>query len=159
MRGARARCNFSKEVLPSKCTKCVPQKPRARTKAIRLPNSFAQTRSNPPSLATASGLLKKELDMLGCALLPIARECGVPSGSALSVDREKFSKAVKKEERTCKLSRFHAYKRKRSDLARRGYTREISWQAVRSQATLLPSKMGKLTGKDRLFLRRYRAYR
>ena len=46
---------------------------------------------------TASGLLKEELDMLGCALLPIARECSVPSGSALSVDREKFSKAVEKE--------------------------------------------------------------
>lgn len=45
---------------------------------------------------TASGLLKEELDLLGCRLLPIARKCSVPSGSALSVDREVFSDAVEK---------------------------------------------------------------
>ncbi|MDE6302270.1 MAG: methylenetetrahydrofolate--tRNA-(uracil(54)-C(5))-methyltransferase (FADH(2)-oxidizing) TrmFO, partial [Clostridia bacterium] len=43
---------------------------------------------------TASGLLKEELDLCGCRLLELARECRVPSGSALSVDREKFSAAV-----------------------------------------------------------------
>ena len=43
---------------------------------------------------TASGLLKEELDLCGCRLLALARECRVPSGSALSVDREKFSAAV-----------------------------------------------------------------
>ncbi len=43
---------------------------------------------------TASGLLKEELDILGCRLLKIARECAVPSGGALAVDREKFSDAV-----------------------------------------------------------------
>ena len=31
---------------------------------------------------------------MGCVLLRIARECRVPSGSALAVDREKFSAAV-----------------------------------------------------------------
>lgn len=45
---------------------------------------------------TASGLLKEELDMLGSRLLPLARECAVPSGSALAVDREQFSLAVEK---------------------------------------------------------------
>ena len=43
---------------------------------------------------TASGTLKEELDALGCRLLPIARECRVPSGGALAVDRERFSSAV-----------------------------------------------------------------
>lgn len=46
---------------------------------------------------TASGTLKAELDVLGCRLLAIARECRVPSGSALAVDREKFSAAVTAE--------------------------------------------------------------
>ena len=45
---------------------------------------------------TASGLLKEELDLLGSRLLPLARECAVPSGSALAVDREQFSLAVER---------------------------------------------------------------
>lgn len=46
---------------------------------------------------TASGILKEELDALGCKLLSIAREARVPSGSALSVDRERFSKLVERK--------------------------------------------------------------
>ncbi len=44
--------------------------------------------------ATASGLLKDELDRLGCRLLAIARQCSVPAGSALAVDKVRFSAAV-----------------------------------------------------------------
>lgn len=43
---------------------------------------------------TASAALKDELDAMGCRLIALARECRVPSGSALAVDREKFSAAV-----------------------------------------------------------------
>ncbi|MBK8166167.1 MAG: methylenetetrahydrofolate--tRNA-(uracil(54)-C(5))-methyltransferase (FADH(2)-oxidizing) TrmFO [bacterium] len=43
---------------------------------------------------TAGGVLKQELDALGCALLPAARACAVPAGSALAVDREAFSREV-----------------------------------------------------------------
>lgn len=43
---------------------------------------------------TASGLLKEELKLLDCDLLNIAYECQVPSGSALSVDREMFAQRV-----------------------------------------------------------------
>ena len=43
---------------------------------------------------TASGALKNELDTLGCHLLDIARTVSVPAGSALAVDRDKFSAAV-----------------------------------------------------------------
>lgn len=43
---------------------------------------------------TASGLLKAELDELDCMLLRCARECRVPAGGALAVDREKFSQKV-----------------------------------------------------------------
>lgn len=43
---------------------------------------------------TASGLLKAELDLLDCMLLRCARECRVPAGGALAVDREKFSEKV-----------------------------------------------------------------
>ena len=46
---------------------------------------------------SASGLLKKEMEMLGSSLIPIARACSVPSGGALSVDREKFAKEVTRQ--------------------------------------------------------------
>ena len=44
--------------------------------------------------ATASGLLKAELDLAGCRLLAAARDAAVPAGAALAVDRERFSAAV-----------------------------------------------------------------
>jgi methylenetetrahydrofolate--tRNA-(uracil-5-)-methyltransferase len=44
--------------------------------------------------STASGVLKQELDAMGCRLLDAARACAVPAGSALAVDRDAFSAAV-----------------------------------------------------------------
>jgi len=52
-------------------------------------NSFKST-----DPATASGLLKDELDRLDCQLLALARTCAVPAGAALAIDREHFSAAV-----------------------------------------------------------------
>ena len=43
---------------------------------------------------SASGMLKKELEELGCFLLDCAYKTQVPSGNSLSVDREKFSNLV-----------------------------------------------------------------
>ncbi len=43
---------------------------------------------------TASGLLKRELRMIGCRLLEIASECRVRAGHAIAVDREGFALAV-----------------------------------------------------------------
>ena len=43
---------------------------------------------------TAAGLLKQELDRLGCELLACARDCAVPAGGALAVDRTRFSAEV-----------------------------------------------------------------
>lgn len=45
----------------------------------------------------ASGLLKKEMEILGGELIKIARECAVPAGSALAIDRELFSETVTKK--------------------------------------------------------------
>ena len=42
----------------------------------------------------ASGLLKKEMEILGGELIKIAYECSVPAGNALAIDRELFSKTV-----------------------------------------------------------------
>ena len=52
-------------------------------------NSLKSTRPD-----SAAGMLKAELDLMGSALLPIARRCAVPAGGSLAVDREKFSAEV-----------------------------------------------------------------
>lgn len=44
---------------------------------------------------TASGMLKKELEVMDCELLKLAKEASVPAGNALAVDRKKFSQAVR----------------------------------------------------------------
>ena len=49
--------------------------------------------------SNASGLLKKEMQILGGELIQIAFECALPAGGALAVDREMFSKKV--TERIC----------------------------------------------------------
>lgn len=43
---------------------------------------------------TASGLLKAELEVMGCSLLDIAKECEVDAGGALAVDRNLFSEKI-----------------------------------------------------------------
>lgn len=45
-------------------------------------------------LDSAAGLLKEEMARLGSLTVPIARECAVPAGGALAVDRNIFSKNV-----------------------------------------------------------------
>ena len=47
-------------------------------------------------ITNASGLLKKEMELLGGELIIIAKEYSVPAGNALAISREDFSKAVTK---------------------------------------------------------------
>ncbi len=47
-------------------------------------------------ITNASGLLKKEMEILGGELIKIAKENSVPAGNALAIAREDFSKAVTK---------------------------------------------------------------
>lgn len=54
-------------------------------------NSLKSTKAD-----SAAGVLKAELDLMGCELLRFAREAAVPAGGALAVDRETFSTLVTK---------------------------------------------------------------
>lgn len=45
-------------------------------------------------ITNASGLLKKEMEILGGELIKIAKEHSVPAGKALAISREDFSKSV-----------------------------------------------------------------
>ena len=49
------------------------------------------------ALSTGSGVLKKELEILGSEVLKLAYDCAVPAGHALAVEREKFSALVHKK--------------------------------------------------------------
>ncbi len=55
-------------------------------------NSLKATRPE-----SAAGLLKLELDAMGCFLLRAARACAVPAGGALAVDRDAFSTMVTRQ--------------------------------------------------------------
>lgn len=95
--------------------------------------------------ATASGLLKEELCVLGCELLPLAREARVPSGSALSVDREKFSSLVEN-----KLNSYADFKLVREEV------KDIDWTpTVIATGPLTSDAMaetvGQISGRKRLF--------
>ncbi|MEG0338625.1 MAG: methylenetetrahydrofolate--tRNA-(uracil(54)-C(5))-methyltransferase (FADH(2)-oxidizing) TrmFO [Oscillospiraceae bacterium] len=48
-------------------------------------------------LASASGLLKAEMKLLGTNILPIAEDCRVAAGGALAVDRAEFARKVTQE--------------------------------------------------------------
>ncbi|MCQ2739564.1 MAG: methylenetetrahydrofolate--tRNA-(uracil(54)-C(5))-methyltransferase (FADH(2)-oxidizing) TrmFO [bacterium] len=48
-------------------------------------------------ITNASGLLKKEMELLGGELIQIAKENSVPAGNALAIAREDFAKAVTKK--------------------------------------------------------------
>lgn len=93
---------------------------------------------------TASGTLKTELDALGCRLLALARECRVPSGSALAVDRELFSAVVERE--------LAAYPR--FELVREEVTDIPSAPAIVATGPLtsdaLAKRLGELTGEENL---------
>jgi len=45
-------------------------------------------------ITNGSGLLKHEMEILGGELIKIAKECAVPAGNALAIDRHKFSQTV-----------------------------------------------------------------
>ena len=48
-------------------------------------------------ITNGSGLLKHEMEILGGELIEIAKDCAVPAGNALAIDRHKFSQTVTKK--------------------------------------------------------------
>ncbi len=71
-----------------------PQRPTPAHKTEQLAELVCSNslKSNAPG--AASWLLKEEMRRAGSLLLRLADECAVPGGSALAVDRERFSAAV-----------------------------------------------------------------
>ena len=92
--GAEATYQLSKrgilvDVYEMKPTKFSPAHTSSNFAEVVCSNSFKSE-----DLGTASGCLKAEMDIFGSLILDVARECKVPAGTALAVDREKFSKLI-----------------------------------------------------------------
>ncbi len=94
---------------------------------------------------TASGLLKEELNLLGCELLPLAAGSKVPSGSALAVDREKFSELVENA-----LQSYDNFELVREEVMELDSTPTvIATGPLTSEA--MAKIVGEISGKKRLF--------
>lgn len=74
------------EMKPSKFT---PAHKSANFAELVCSNSLKAER-----ISSAAGLLKAEMSILGSLLLQCAKECRVPAGGALAVDRNKFAELV-----------------------------------------------------------------
>lgn len=72
-------------------------RPKVQTGAHTTENCAEFVCSNSLSdydITNGGGLLKHEMEILGGELIEIAKECAVPAGNALAIDRHKFSQAV-----------------------------------------------------------------
>ncbi len=78
-----------------------PEKTSAAHKSEGLAELVCSNSLKAERLASAGGLLKAEMRLLGSSLLPLADICRVPAGGALAVDRNEFSSAVTKEVENC----------------------------------------------------------
>ena len=99
------------------------------------------------AVATPSGLLKDELDLLGCRLLDCAREAAVPAGSALAVDKEIFSRRV--EDAIAAQANIEVVREPVSELPR---LENHEWLVASGPLTSpeLTAELGRITGQPSL---------
>ncbi len=97
-------------------------------------------------LTNACGLLKEELRLLGSELIKIADEVSVPSGQALSVDREKFSEKV-----TQKIEENEYIKVIRKEMTQIPKDKIVIIATGPLTSEKMYNEILKLTGKENLF--------
>ncbi len=105
--GAEATYQLAKrgilvDAFEMKPTKFSPAHTKSTFAEIVCSNSFKSD-----DLATASGCLKAEMRELDCFILKCAEKARVPAGSALAVDRDKFSEIVTDELKAMKNVNIH----------------------------------------------------
>ncbi len=96
--GGLAGCEAAWQAARQGCrVTLVEMRPASTTPAHKTPYLAELVCSNSLkalALDTASGLLKREMILLGSLLLEVALECQVPAGGALAVERETFAREV-----------------------------------------------------------------
>ena len=92
--GAEAALQLSKRGINVNLFEMRPEKSTGAHKTGKFAEFVCSNSLGASDCSNASGLLKKEMELLGGELIRIAREYSVPAGSALAIDRELFSAAV-----------------------------------------------------------------
>lgn len=94
--GSEAALQLAKRGIKVKLYEMRPQKTTGAHKTDKFAEFVCSNSLGASDCSNASGLLKKEMELLGGELITIARECSVPAGNALAIDRELFSETVTK---------------------------------------------------------------
>ena len=92
--GSEAALQLSKRGIKVNLYEMRPKKTTGAHKTEKLAEFVCSNSLGAADCSNASGLLKKEMELLGGELIKIARNCAVPAGSALAIDRELFSQTV-----------------------------------------------------------------
>ena len=98
--GSDAALQLSKRGLKVNLYEMRPEKNTGAHKTDKFAEFVCSNSLGASDCSNASGLLKKEMELLGGELIKIARECAVPAGNALAIDRELFSETVTKKIQT-----------------------------------------------------------
>lgn len=99
-------------------------------------------------LSTASGVLKGEMDMLDSLTLKVARNCRVPAGNALAVDRDLFSQQM--TQALCQFPNFTRVAQVAETLDTDGYDCVIVATGPLTDTALVPA-LQQVFGKDFLY--------
>ena len=92
--GSEAALQLAKRNIKVKLYEMRPTKQTGAHKTDKCAEFVCSNSLGSYDTTNASGLLKKEMELLGGELIKIAYECQVPAGSALAIDRELFSQKV-----------------------------------------------------------------
>lgn len=94
--GCEAALQLARFGVPTRLIEMRPVRPTAAHRTGNLAEIVCSNSLKSIMPTTGSGLLKMEMDLLGCRLLDCARQAAVPAGAALAVDSEAFSREVEK---------------------------------------------------------------
>ena len=92
--GSEAALQLAKREIQVDLFEMRPKKTTGAHKTDKFAEFVCSNSLGASDCSNASGLLKKEMEILGGELIQIARKCSVPAGNALAIDRELFSQTV-----------------------------------------------------------------
>ncbi len=92
--GSEAALQLAKRDIKVHLYEMRPKKSTGAHKTDKFAEFVCSNSLGSSDILNASGLLKREMELLGGELIKIAYECQVPAGGALAIDRELFSQKV-----------------------------------------------------------------
>ena len=92
--GSEAALQLAKKNIKVNLFEMRPKKTTGAHKTDKFAEFVCSNSLGSYDITNGSGLLKHEMEFLGGELIKIAKECAVPAGNALAIDRHKFSQTV-----------------------------------------------------------------